>query len=329
MISIRHFFCRERNEKLMIYTLTLNPALDYIMDVPQLRLGMLNRVQEEHIVYGGKGINVSIMLKELGLESICLGFIAGFTGNELKKGLCNDFHLQERFLEVAHGMTRINVKIQSAQETEINGIGPRIEQNDFDRLQQQMREMKSHDILILSGSVPSSLMETAYAQLISQVQEKDICIIVDASKEALLQTLPYHPYLVKPNKSELEELFYQPLNSMEEIMRCASLLQEQGAQNVLVSFGADGALLLDDHKQVHIQEAGKGNVKNSAGAGDSMIAGFIAGMCKGLPPAERLRWAVASGSATAFCYGIASRNDVEAQFKYLRSTSSLPYGKVI
>ncbi len=303
----------------MIYTLTLNPALDYVIDVPDLQIGKLNRIQSEHILYGGKGINVSVMLKELGLESICLGFIAGFTGKKFQKGIRDHLQIKEKFIELKQGRTRINLKLLGKEETEINGIGPIIHTKDFKQLQQQLCGLENKDILILSGSIPSSLSSDAYAKLLASIKEKDICIVVDASGDALLQTLPYRPYLIKPNLNELEELFHQSLQSEQEIIACAKLLQKQGAKNILVSLGKDGAILLNEHHRFFTQKANKGIVKNSAGAGDSMVAGFIAGVCSGMKDEDRLALAVAAGSATAFAYGIATIKEVEKQRKQLPS----------
>lgn len=301
----------------MIYTLTLNPALDYVVNVPDFQLGTLNRIQEEYILYGGKGINVSVMLKELGLESICLGFIAGFSGAEFQKGIRDHLQLKERFIHTKQGRTRINIKLKAKEETEINGMGPIIDTDDFNQLKHQLHDIKNKDILILSGSIPSSLSDDAYAKLLDHIKEKDICVVVDASKDALLQTLPYHPYLTKPNINELEELFHQSLHNEQAIIACAQSLQKQGAKNVLVSMGKDGALLLNEHQQVFTQIANKGIVQNSAGAGDSMVAGFIAGTCKKMKDEERLKLAVAAGSATAFTYGIAAFKEVETQWTQL------------
>ena len=221
----------------MIYTMTMNPALDYVVDLPSFKLGQVNRTQDEHIFYGGKGINVSVVLKELGFESTCLGFIAGFTGNELKRGVKEDLKLDTNFICVEKGMTRINVKIHSDQETELNGMGPIIEQSDILKLFENLNQLQSGDILILSGSVPKTVPQTIYCDILEKLKEKEVKIVVDATGELLINTLKYQPFLIKPNNHELAEIFNVEVKSIEDIEYYARKLQTMGAKNVLISMG--------------------------------------------------------------------------------------------
>ena len=230
----------------MIYTMTMNPALDYVVDLPSFKLGQVNRTEDEHIFYGGKGINVSVVLKELGFESTCLGFIAGFTGDELQRGVKEDLKLNTNFICVEKGMTRINVKIHSDQETELNGMGPVIEQNDIARLFESLNQLQSGDILILSGSVPSTVSKTIYCDILEKLKDKLVKTVVDATGELLIKTLKYQPFLIKPNNHELAEIFNVELKSIEDIEYYARKLQSMGAKNVLISMAKDGSLLIDE-----------------------------------------------------------------------------------
>lgn len=302
----------------MIYTLTMNPALDYVVDLPKLTLGEVNRAKEEHVFYGGKGLNVAVILRELGFDSCCLGFVAGFTGDEIVRGLNEELHLHSQMIRVKQGMTRINVKIHSDLETELNGVGPIIQQQDLDQLFQQLDVLHDGDVLILSGSIPVSMSKDIYGDILERLSHKKIHVVVDATGELLMKTLCYHPFLVKPNNHELAELFGVEFKSIEDIEFYARELQKMGAQNVLISMAKDGSLLVDENGQVHHLGVCQGTVKNSVGAGDSMVAGFVAGYLSGWDYQEILKLATATGGATAFSSGLACRQKIEELLKQLQ-----------
>lgn len=289
----------------MIYTLTLNPAVDYFMHLPGgLRPGQLNRSSDESVQFGGKGINVSRVLRTLGVDSVALGFVAGFTGQALQSAL-ESAGLAQRFLTVSSGMTRINVKVSGAEETEINGTGPEITAGDMERLHAQLDELEPGDILVLSGSLPGCLRADAYGVILKRLAGRGIDTVVDTAGEALRSTLQYVPFLIKPNHLELGALFGKQLDADEEIIDCARELQRMGARNVLVSMAGEGALLLDEGGQVHRITAPRGRVISSIGAGDSMVAGFLAGWLQKGSYDEALMLGTAAGSATAFSMGLA------------------------
>lgn len=295
----------------MIYTVTFNPAIDYVVWVEEFSLGQVNRSSREEIQFGGKGINVSVMLKHLGTESCALGFLAGFTG----KAIEDDLHrmgIRTDFIHLSQGMTRINVKLKAKEETEINGQGPRISQADFQKLLEQVALLRPGDTLVLAGSIPQSLPDDVYERIIQSLAGKDIQVVVDATRDLLCNVLKYRPFLIKPNHIELGEIFDRTLHTDEEIRECASLLQQRGARNVLVSMAGDGAILLDETGAFHKIAAPKGKVKNSVGAGDSMVAGFLAGYLQSRDYETALRTGAAAGSATAFSEGLAQRDEVQA-----------------
>lgn len=293
----------------MIYTVTLNPALDYVIQVEHFKTGQINRNKTENIYYGGKGINVSCILNELDIESTALGFIAGFTGKALKDGL-QSLGIISDFTEVEHGMTRINVKMKSDEETEINGTGPLIEEKDFEAFLKKIRSLKEGDTLILSGSIPSCMASDTYEKIIASLPA-DVRLVVDAEKDLLMKVLKYHPFLIKPNNIELGQIFGRELKSDEEIIQCAGQLRELGASNVLVSMAKDGALLVDEHGMVHRIGTAKGTVVNSVGAGDSMVAGFLGGYLKTQDYDYALKLGTACGGATAFHSGLAVKKEIE------------------
>lgn len=293
----------------MIYTVTFNPALDYVVKVDNFTTGTVNRTVSEEIFYGGKGINVSAVLRELGYASTALGFVAGFTGDEIERGV-RTLGFASDFIRVKDGMSRINVKMKSDNETEINGIGPQITENDVEKLFEKLEKLENGDILVLSGSIPKSIDDRIYETIMSRLDGKGIRIVVDATKDLLLNVLKYHPFLIKPNNHELGEMFGAELKSDEDIITYAGKLQEMGAANVLVSMAGDGAILVTEEKEVHKMGVAKGTVKNSVGAGDSMVAGFIAGYLDKRDYAYALKLGTASGSATAFSEGIATRKDI-------------------
>ena len=284
----------------MIYTVTFNPAIDYVvrLDAP-LEVGAVNRAQGEDCVLGGKGINVSGVLAQLGCESVALGFVAGETGAWLERGLAAQ-GLKTDFVHLENGMTRINVKIKAGQETELNGAGPAIPESALQQLEAQLDKLAEGDILILAGSIPASLPQSVYERLLARLQGRGVRSVVDATRDLLVNVLPYHPFLIKPNNHELGE-----------IVAAARTLQEKGARNVLVSMAGDGALLLDEQGQVHRIGCPKGKVVNSVGAGDSMVAGFVAGYLQSRSYAQALRLGTACGSATAFSLGLATKEKID------------------
>ena len=295
----------------MIYTVTLNPSIDYVINVNNLNLGTVNRANEENIYPGGKGINVSNILNELGYKNTALGFISGFTGKYIVDSMMEK-NLDCDFIELSNGFTRINVKIKSNEETEVNGKGPNINKEDLQKLYDKIDNLKNDDILVLAGSIPSTLDDKLYENIMKRLEDKNIKIVVDATKNLLLNVLKYNPFLIKPNNHELEEMFNVKLNSIEDIAKYAKKLQDMGARNVLISMGKDGALLLTENNDVFISNVPKGTVKNSVGAGDSMVAGFIAGYLNTNKYEEALKLGAACGSATAFSNDLATKNYIDS-----------------
>ena len=294
----------------MIYTVTFNPALDYIVRVEGLTLGRVNRTNYEHILPGGKGINVSIVLKNLGHDSCALGFMAGFTGREIERRL-GQAGIRSDFIDVA-GMSRINVKVKSSEETEINGLGPDIRPADIDALFAQLDRLVEGDVLVVSGSVPASLPADMYERILSRMEGRGIEVVVDATRDLLVNVLPYHPFLIKPNNHELGEIFGVELATRDEVVPYAKRLQERGARNVLVSMAGEGAVFVSERGKVSMSEAPKGTVVNSVGAGDSMVAGFVAGWLETSDAASAFRMGLCTGSASAFSEELATRPEVEA-----------------
>ncbi len=294
----------------MIYTVTLNPSIDYVIKVDKLTTGNINRVNEEHVYPGGKGINVTRILKSLDNDNIALGFVSGFTGDYIINSL-QELNLKSDFIKVKEGFTRINVKVKSEEETEINGQGPKISEEELNQFYKVIDKLVDGDILILSGSIPSCLDERLYESIMKKVEDRDIKVIVDATKNLLLNVLKYKPFLIKPNNHELAEMFNVELNSTEDVVFYAIKLKEMGAQNVLISMGKDGALLVTENDEVFASSVAKGEVVNSVGAGDSMVAGFIAGYLKSNSYEEALRLGAASGGATAFSSDLATREFID------------------
>ena len=293
----------------MIYTVTFNPSLDYVIQVDDLTLGNVNRTTKEAVFPGGKGVNVSVMLSNLGISSTALGFIAGFTGEQLKKML-TEFGCDTDFIELKEGLTRINVKINSNEESEINGQGPDISNAAIEQLFEKLQNLKEGDILVLAGSIPNTIPENIYEIIMEKLQEKGIRVVVDATKDLLLNVLKYHPFLIKPNNHELGEMFGVTLNSDEEIITYAKKLQEKGAENVLVSMAGDGAILITEDGAIYKGLPPKGKVVNSVGAGDSMVAGFLTGFLNTGDYEKAFRLGIATGSATAFLAWLATKEDV-------------------
>ena len=295
----------------MVYTVTFNPALDYVVRVEKLTVGGANRAGQAEIQPGGKGINVSCVLHELGVETTALGFVAGFTGCELERELARR-GVRTEFIHLAEGQTRINVKLKGQEETEINAAGPVILPEAQRRLLEQLGALQAGDVLVISGSVPASMPGGSYETLLRRVEGRGVLTVVDAAGGLLRGVLPCRPFLVKPNHLELGELFGKQLTGEKEILECARALQQQGARNVLVSMAGDGSLLLDERGEVHRLGVPKGTVRNSVGAGDSMVAGFVAGWLTRSDYAYAHRLGAAAGSATAFSDGLARQADILA-----------------
>ena len=294
----------------MIYTVTFNPAIDYVVRLGNpLQPGAVNRAAGEDCVLGGKGINVSGVLAQLGVESVALGFIAGETGAWLERGLTAQ-GLHTDFIWLENGMTRINVKIKAGQETELNGAGPNIPESAMQALETKLDALQKDDMLILAGSIPACLPQSTYERLLARLQGRGVRAVVDATQDLLLKVLPYKPFLIKPNNHELSEIVGHELTTDDEIVAAAAGLQAQGARNVLVSMAGDGALLLDENGAVHRIGCPKGKVVNSVGAGDSMVAGFVAGYLRTGDYRYALRLGTACGSATAFSVGLATKEKI-------------------
>ena len=264
----------------MVYTVTFNPAIDYVVHTKEMQVGQVNRSESEEIYFGGKGINVSFVLHELGIPSKALGFVAGFTGAALENGV-QASGIETDFVHLKNGFSRINVKIKSEEETDLNGQGPVIDEAALQELFEKLKQLKDGDTLVLAGSIPNTLPADIYERILESLSDRAIRTVVDATKDLLLNVLKYKPFLVKPNNYELGEMFGVTLHTTEEIATYAAKLKEMGAQNVLVSMAGDGALLLDEHGKTHVCGVCKGTVKNSVGAGDSMVAGFLAGSIDG------------------------------------------------
>lgn len=292
----------------MVYTVTFNPAIDYIVHTAEMKLGATNRSEREEMYFGGKGINVSIVLRELGIDSKALGFTAGFTGEAIEKGLA-DVGIDTDFVRLERGNSRINVKIKSAEETELNGQGPDIDDKAISALFEKLDKLSDGDTLILAGSIPSSLPSDIYQRILERLSGKKIKAVVDATKDLLLNVLKFKPFLVKPNNHELGEMFGVTLKTDEEIEKYARKLQDMGAVNVLISMAGDGAMLIDEYGKMHRCGVCKGTVKISVGAGDSMVAGFIAGSLQG-DYENALKLGTAAGGATAFSDGLATKEKI-------------------
>ena len=293
----------------MIYTVTFNPAIDYVIKVDNLTLGEINRTTREYIFCGGKGINVSHVLANLGMESVGLGFIAGFTGDVIEKG-AKELGFTPDFIRVREGMTRINVKVKSNEESEINGMGPVIHEDELQKMYEKLDELQDGDVLILAGSIPATLPSDVYEKIMERLQEKDIRIVVDATKDLLLNVLKYHPFLIKPNNHELGEIFGVEICEKEDVVTYAKKLQERGARNVLISMAGDGAVLVAEDGSVYQAEAPEGKLINSVGAGDSMVAGFLAGYLEHGTYDKAFQMGVCTGSASAFSEELATKAEV-------------------
>lgn len=300
----------------MVYTVTFNPALDYVVRVENFQPGETNRTASDEIQFGGKGINVSTVLRNLGVENVALGFLAGFTGQGLDQGL-RDSGIKTDFIWLDHGLTRINVKIKAGRETEINGQGPDISPEALEQLFDKLERLEEGDVLVLAGSIPATLPDDIYQRILRHLEGRGILTAVDATRDLLCAVLPYHPFLIKPNDRELGEIFGRTLTTDGEIEDCARELQVRGARNVLVSMAGEGSLLVDETGNTHRLGVPKGTVRNSVGAGDSMVAGFLAGWLKEHDYAAAHRMGAAAGSATAFSDGLAAWNEVQTLLRVL------------
>lgn len=304
----------------MIYTVTLNPSIDYVVSMDQLKEGLVNRVQTENLYAGGKGINVSQILNQHEVDNIALGFISGFTGHFINQSL-QDKGIKTNFINLLDGYSRINMKIKTnSEETEINGLGPSISDAEIQTLYQQLDQLSSKDILVLAGSIPASLPDDFYEQIMKYLEAKGVKIIVDATKNLLLNVLKYRPFLIKPNHHEIAEIFNVEIKSIQELLVYGYKLKEMGAQNVLISMGGEGAVLITETNEVYQSNVPKGTVKNSVGAGDSMVAGFIAGYLKTMDYSKALQLGAASGSATAFSSDVATRAYIEELVNQIQVT---------
>lgn len=298
----------------MIYTVTFNPSLDYIVSVENFRLGLTNRTSSELMLPGGKGVNVSTVLMNLGIENTALGFVAGFVGDEIIRRL-EEMGVQNGFIRIEEGVSRINLKLKSIDGTEINGQGPVISPEHVEELMKQLDRLGEGDVLFLSGSIPSSMPDDAYQKIMERLDGRGVQIVVDATKDLLLNVLEYHPFLIKPNNHELGELFGVELKAREEVIPYAKKLQEKGAVNVLVSMAGEGAVLIDANEDVHMAPAPKGTLVNGVGAGDSMVAGFMAGWLEKQDYEHAFCMGVSAGSASAFSEHLATKAEIEAVYQ--------------
>ena len=307
----------------MIYTVTFNPSLDYIITLDAFELGRTNRTVTEQLLPGGKGINVSAVLHNLGIPNTALGFTAGFVGQEISRricsaGICSDF------IELKNGISRINVKLKDFDGTELNGMGPSVDADSLNLLFAKIRSLQEGDTLVLAGSIPAGMPQTLYRDILSLLNGKGVRVVVDATKQLLLETLPFRPFLIKPNSHELGELFGVSLTQRSQIPEYACRLRQQGARNVLVSMGAQGAVLAAENGTVYMAPAPEGILKNAVGAGDSMVAGFLAGWEQRCDHVHAFRMAVAGGSASAFSDFLATRQEIEALYTRLEVSCTVP-----
>ncbi len=293
----------------MIYTVTLNPSIDYVVRLSNLTAGITNRTDSEEYYFGGKGINVSCVLAELDIDSTALGFTAGFTGEAIEKGIRNN-RITTDFIRLREGISRINIKIKAGEETEINGQGPHISDDELNSLFEKLDHIQNGDTLILAGSVPNTLPDDVYERMLERLKDKDIRIVVDATKKLLVNSLKYKPFLIKPNRQEISEIFDVPVETEEDTEKYAKKLMEMGAQNVLISLGGDGAMLIDEFGNKHKMGVVKEKVINTVGSGDSMVAGFVAGYEKEKSYPYALKLGSACGNATAFLPGLATKEKI-------------------
>ena len=304
----------------MIYTVTFNPSLDYIVSVENFQLGLTNRTSSELMLPGGKGVNVSTVLMNLGIENTALGFAAGFVGDEIVRQM-EEMGVQNGFIRIEEGVSRINLKLKSIDGTEINGQGSVISPEHVEELMKQLDRLGEGDVLFLSGSIPASMPDDAYQKIMERLDGRGVQIVVDATRDLLMKVLEYHPFLIKPNNHELGEIFDVELRTREEVIPYAKKLQEKGAVNVLISMAGEGAVLIDANGDVHMAPAPKGTLVNGVGAGDSMVAGFMAGWLEKQDYEHAFCMGVSAGSASAFSEGFASRAETEQLYCTIHSIS--------
>lgn len=298
----------------MIYTVTFNPSLDYIVSVSDFKLGLTNRTDSELLLPGGKGINVSTVLQNLGIANTALGFTAGFVGEEVRKEV-EQLGVKAEFISLDEGVSRINLKLKSIDGTEINGQGPKIPREAVDALMTQLDRLGADDTLVLAGSIPASMPDDIYQKIMERLDGRNVRIVVDATKDLLLNVLGHHPFLIKPNNHELGDIFGVKLSEREEVVPYARKLQEKGAVNVLVSMAGKGAVLLAEDGNVYAAEAPKGILKNGVGAGDSMVAGFLVGYGESGDYEHAFRMGLAAGSASAFSEQLATKDEIEKVYE--------------
>ncbi len=303
----------------MIYTVTFNPSLDYIVEVKDFELGMTNRTSYEHMLPGGKGINVSIVLNNLDIDTTAFGFVAGFTGKQICD-MVSEYGIKTDFIKVDNGFSRINMKVKNIDGTEINGMGPDISEENIRTLVSKIDGLTDGDVLVLAGSIPSCISDDIYRRIMERLQGRGVKIVVDATSRLLLNVLEYHPFLIKPNQHELGDIFGVKLETKEDVIPYARKMQDMGAVNVLISMGGKGAVLIDEHGKVYEADAPKGGLKNSVGAGDSMVAGFMAGYLQTGDYEDAFRMGVATGSASAFSENLATKREISEVLKRVEVT---------
>ena len=303
----------------MVYTLTFSPSIDYVVHLDnEFEAGNINNVREEFIQYGGKGVNVSQVLQSLGVDNIALGFVAGFTGDEIERGL-EKLGCKSDFIHLSTGHSRINVKIKAKQESEINAQGPYVDEQSILKLYEKIENIDGNDTLILAGRIPKNMPNDLYTGIFERLNSKETRIIIDTTGENLINALAFKPFLIKPNHHELGALFNEEftVRDKERIVAAARLLQEKGARNVLVSLADEGAILVTEGDDVYIRNAPEGIAINSVGAGDSMVAGFLAGFLETGDMQEALVLGIAAGSATAFVEGLASGEEIRQLYRFI------------
>lgn len=303
----------------MIYTVTFNPSLDYIVEVTDFKLGMTNRTSYEHMLPGGKGINVSIVLNNLEIDTTAFGFVAGFTGKQICD-MVSEYGIKTDFIQVDNGFSRINMKLKSIDGTEINGMGPDISEQNVKTLVSKIDGLSSGDVLVLAGSIPACISDDIYSRIMERLQGRGVKIVVDATSRLLLNVLEYHPFLIKPNQHELGDIFGVKLETKEEVIPYARKMQDMGAVNVLISMGGKGAVFIDEYSRVYEANAPEGELKNSVGAGDSMVAGFMAGYLQTGNYEDAFRMGVATGSASAFSENLATKREISEVLRRVEIT---------
>lgn len=311
-----------RGGKEMIYTVTFNPSLDYIISVEDFKLGVTNRTSSELLLPGGKGLNVSMVLGNLGIESMALGFAAGFTGAEIVRRI-EQMGVKSDFILLDNGISRINVKLKSIEGMEINGSGPEISEEHVQKLMEKLDVLGTGDVLVLAGSIPNSMPDDVYRRIMERLDGRGVMIVVDATKDLLVNVLAYHPFLVKPNNHELGEIFKVTLRTREEVIPYARKMQQMGAANVLVSMAGEGAVLAAEDGSIYEAPAPAGKLVNGVGAGDSMVAGFLAGWMEQKDYGHAFIMGISSGSASAFSEQLATGEEVENVYRQMIQSSSL------